>query len=72
VTIEQHSLLSDDDLSQELGAARRQLAARIDDVLQFSTIFYERPWVSLDELLSEIRASATTVAVLEGLVARRT
>lgn len=71
MTTEQPSLLSDDDLARELAAARRHTAELVDDVLQFSTLFSERPWVALDDLLAELRASVTTVAVLEQLQGRR-
>lgn len=70
MTVHQQTIVSDDDLANELAAARRSLTTLLDDVLQFSTLFYERPWVALDDLLAEVRAAATTVAALERLVAR--
>lgn len=71
MTTDQPSFLDDDDVVRELAAARRRTAALLEDVLTFSTIFSDRPWVALEDLLDELRASVTTVATLEQIVGRR-
>lgn len=67
MTTEQLSIVDDADFRRELASARRRLDELLSELRDFSTLFHTRPWVALDDLLAEIRAAATTVAVLEGL-----
>lgn len=67
----QPPLITDDDLSRELATARRRVTSLLQEVGDFTVIAHHRPWVYLDDVLSELRAAATTVATLEQLQAVR-
>lgn len=70
MTIDQPSFFSDRDLAAELAVARHTVDRLLADVSAFAVIAHASPWRALDDLLGELRAAATTVAVLEGLQAR--
>lgn len=65
----QSSLLTDDDLASELATARRETDRLLTAVREFVTFAQDNPWVVLDDLLADLRASCITVATLERLVA---
>lgn len=71
MTTNHPTFLTEDHLVDELAAARRGLSDLLDQVREFSTIVTNTPWVYLDDLLSDLRAAATTVAVLEQVTASR-
>lgn len=64
----QTSLLSEQDIFGELATARERVDELLIDVRSFTVLAHSRPWVALDDLLAELRAAATTVAVLERLM----
>lgn len=67
MTTDPPSLLTDDDLAAELAAARRAVTRLLEAVRGFSTLSHAQPWLHLDDLLSDLRAAAITVATLEQL-----
>lgn len=70
VTADVLDLFGRTQLENELAVARREVARLLDQVRDFTTLAHDAPWVHLDDLLGDLRAAATTVAVLEGVVAR--
>ena len=71
VTIETPSFLSEDDLAHELAMARLRTAGLLDSIREFAVLAHAEPWVYLDDLLRDLRASAVTVATLEQLQGAR-
>lgn len=69
MTTTQPSLLTEDDLRQELAAARRSVSLLLHQIDTFAVIEHASPWLHLDDLLSDLRAAAVTVATLERLQA---
>lgn len=65
----QPSLLTHTDLERELSTARRETDRLLTAVREFVTFAQDNPWVVLDDLLADLRASCITVATLERLVA---
>lgn len=70
MTTKQPSFISDEDLARELAGARREVDRLVAAVRDFSVIHHATPWLALDDVLSDLRAAAITVATLEGLQAR--
>lgn len=71
VTTEYPSLLTDEDLRRELADARILVDVLLHQVRDFTTISHAEPWRYLDDVLGDLRAASTTVAVLEQLQGRR-
>lgn len=70
VTIEQPSFLPDDHLASELADVRRRVDDLLERIRSFTLLQHAEPWWHLEDLLSSLRADATTVAVLERLQGR--
>lgn len=67
---DQPSLLTQEHITNELAAARRHVDESLHAISTFSTLFSPEPWRHLDDLLAELRAAVTTVAVLEDVTAK--
>lgn len=67
----QPSFLTEDDLERELATARRETDRLLTAVRDFHVVLHSSPWMALDDLLADLRASAITVSTIDGILARR-
>lgn len=63
------SFLSQDAVERELSTARIEVDRLLAAVRGFTVIAHDAPWLHLEDVLMDLRRAATTVAVLEQVVA---